>query len=115
MFNVTDRPTNPLLELLQTNEQVNDVKPISTQFIRAFDIIYLIGLLSLLAILITACTSSRIRRLSTWYTFLLAWIFEALSKLLLVGQQTSPVSPRFGLCVVQASFINATPVLYVSF
>lgn len=109
---IYNRASDSLVELLQRDEQV-DVKPIGTHFIAAFDSLYLVSLLSLLAIFSTACASPRIRRFSTWYTFLLAWIFEAVSKLLLVGQQTSPIPPQFGICVAQASLINAIPVLYV--
>ncbi|PPQ79046.1 hypothetical protein CVT25_002355 [Psilocybe cyanescens] len=110
MLVFTNRASDSLVELLQRDEQV-DVKPIGTHFIAAFDSLYLVSLLSLLAIFSTACASPRIRRFSTWYTFLLAWIFEAVSKLLLVGQQTSPIPPQFGICVAQASLINAIPVL----
>lgn len=91
-----------------------NVNPSSNfHFITSFDVLYLVSLLALLSILITAHASSRVRRLSTWHAFLGAWIFECLSKLSLVGQQTSPVPPQFGICAIQASLIEAAPVLYV--
>lgn len=98
---------------MQKDEQV-DITASNTRLIIVFDTLYSVALFLLLATLFIAWRSSRIRRFSTWYMFLITWIVDALSKLLLVGQQASPRRPEFGLCIIQASLINATPVLYVS-
>jgi len=78
-------------------------------FIIAFDIIYLIGLVSIAAILFTALLSPQIKRASTWLMVIASWFITSLANLILVGQQTSR-PPMTGVCLTQAMFIYALPV-----
>jgi hypothetical protein len=80
------------------------------QFIIAFDVLYFIGLFSLLFIIATALLSPSIQRSSTWYMFIWSWIITCISSLILVGQQTGP-APSTAVCLFQAMLIYTTPVL----
>ncbi|KAF5327048.1 hypothetical protein D9619_005005 [Psilocybe cf. subviscida] len=82
----------------------------NVQFIVAFDILYFIGLFSLLFIIATALLAPSIQRSSTWYMFIWSWIITCITSLILVGQQTGP-APSTGVCLFQATLIYATPVL----
>ncbi|KAF8968132.1 hypothetical protein BDZ97DRAFT_1916351 [Flammula alnicola] len=81
----------------------------NVHFIILFDILYILGLVSVSVILITATLSSRIRRTSTWFMVLGSWFVTSLANLILLGQQTGP-PPKTSVCLLQAMLIYATPV-----
>ena len=87
------------------------IKPI-IRFIIAFDVLHIFGLISIIAILCTACFSSRIRRSKAWYSFTATWALSFIGYLLILGHQTGPL-PGPNLCLFQAMLTNAFPVLLV--
>ncbi|THU79897.1 hypothetical protein K435DRAFT_785680 [Dendrothele bispora CBS 962.96] len=78
--------------------------------IYVFNAISIFGSAFLLFILISAWRSPSVRRSSTWYCFITHWLIFDLAGLFLLGRQTGD-EPSFGLCLVQASFHYAVPVL----
>lgn len=84
----------------------------SRPLIIAFDVLYIVGPLSLLAILLTAWRAEDIRqrRLPTWFMAVGSWVFISVANILLIGRQTGP-SPPPNICLAQAMLIYAAPVL----
>lgn len=78
----------------------------------AFDVLYVIGLISLGTILLTALFSNRVHRQSTWFMVIFSWVLNSASNMLLIGHQETPlVKLNPGLCLTQAVLIDSTPVL----
>ncbi len=78
----------------------------------AFDILYVIGLISLGTIFLTALLSKRVHRQKTWFMVILSWVLNSASNLLLIGRQKTPlVNLNPDLCLTQAVLIDSTPVL----
>lgn len=75
------------------------------------DIMYGIGFMFLAIVLVTASLGRSIRRSSTWYMFIASWLLDCAVELFLVGQQTASNAPSYGVCVLQAALLNATPIL----
>ncbi|PPR05080.1 hypothetical protein CVT24_010267 [Panaeolus cyanescens] len=86
--------------------------PIDVPIVYTFVGIQLLSCLGLVALLLSAMLSSKIKRLATWYSFCASWILSCLSYSLLTlgGQQTAP-SPNAPLCAVQAALIYSVPPL----
>ncbi|KAF8811667.1 hypothetical protein BYT27DRAFT_6439200 [Phlegmacium glaucopus] len=80
------------------------------RFIIAYDVLYIFGLIFLLAILCTAWFSSSIRRSTAWYSFNCAWVLSCIGYLLILGHQTGPL-PGHTHCLFQAMLIYASPAL----
>ncbi|KAF8811684.1 hypothetical protein BYT27DRAFT_7208230 [Phlegmacium glaucopus] len=85
------------------------IKP-NIRFIIAYDVLYIFGLIFLLAILCTALFSSSIRRSTAWYSFNCAWALSCIGYLLILGHQTGPL-PGHIHCLFQAMLIYAFPTL----
>ncbi|KAF5373059.1 hypothetical protein D9758_001748 [Tetrapyrgos nigripes] len=82
----------------------------STALIYIFNAIFILGFLSLSAIVTVAWLSPSIQRSKTWYSFMMSWIMYDVVNLLLLGQQTGG-EPSHGLCLAQASLRYTVPVL----
>ncbi|KJA23259.1 hypothetical protein HYPSUDRAFT_40059 [Hypholoma sublateritium FD-334 SS-4] len=77
----------------------------------AFDVLYVIGLISLGTILLTALFSKRVHRQSTWFMVIISWVLNSASNMLLIGHQKAPlINLNPGLCLTQAVLIDSTPV-----
>jgi len=83
---------------------------INPLLVNAFLALQLSGGFGLFLIVLTALGSRHVKRNSTWYTFLVAWIISCISYTLifLLGQQNAP---SFGPCVTQAAGIYSAPSL----
>ncbi|KAF8183941.1 hypothetical protein BJ912DRAFT_975646 [Pholiota molesta] len=78
-------------------------------FIATFDVLYILGPVSLLAILLTAWCSPNVRRPSTWFMAVGSWVVISVANILLLGHQMGPMPPH-SLCLAQATLIYASPV-----
>ncbi|KDR77011.1 hypothetical protein GALMADRAFT_225163 [Galerina marginata CBS 339.88] len=102
--------STPSNEFMQGLANPHIVQSPITHITIAFDVLHATGLVSVTVVLLTAWHSSQIRRTSTWFMFLCSWLLDGVTKLLLLGEQAGP-PPPFGICVIQAALINASPVL----
>ncbi|KAF5327130.1 hypothetical protein D9619_004956 [Psilocybe cf. subviscida] len=75
-----------------------------------FDTLFIVGLVSLAAIVLTAWLSPTIRRSSTWFMFIWSWLLISIANIILVGQQTG-TEPMAGICLFQAMLVYGLPVL----
>ncbi|KAF8150017.1 hypothetical protein B0H34DRAFT_802137 [Crassisporium funariophilum] len=90
----------------------NGTDSVNTRSTIMFDIFQLIGLMLLSGVLITAWVSSRISRVSTWFSLLFSWLVFSIGHLLIVGYQTGlGPEPSAILCLAQAMLIYASPAL----
>lgn len=86
-----------------------DLTLLSTQT-TVFNISASLGVFSIVAVLLPALFSSRVKRSRTWFGVLAAWLVYSVSYLFLIGRQFGP-EPPLGLCMFQAVFIYATSPL----
>lgn len=92
------------------SDEENHLDSVRVRFIVAFDILNFIALVSLSIVLLTAWASPRIRRVPTWYLYIVSWDVYSLSYLLILGKQTGS-EPVWGLCLFQSMMIYAAPIL----
>ncbi|KAJ6581585.1 hypothetical protein B0H19DRAFT_1369891 [Mycena capillaripes] len=59
--------------------------------------------------ILPALFSGRVSRTTTWYCFMLSWMWYSIANIILAGRQSS-VEPPFSLCLFQAGLIYASPV-----
>ncbi|KAJ7754094.1 hypothetical protein B0H16DRAFT_1543650 [Mycena metata] len=77
--------------------------------VMVFNILSALGFFFLAAILLTALLSSRVRRVSTWYGYILAWMAFCIPPSLVIGHQTHLDSPpSFQSCVVDSALMYAS-------
>ncbi|KAJ7111322.1 hypothetical protein C8R44DRAFT_856628 [Mycena epipterygia] len=77
--------------------------------ITAFNILSATGFILLTAIFLTALLSARVKRVSTWYIYILAWMAFCITPFLLIGHQTNlDPSPSFAVCAVDAALMYAS-------
>ncbi|KJA26311.1 hypothetical protein HYPSUDRAFT_313594 [Hypholoma sublateritium FD-334 SS-4] len=74
----------------------------------AYDVLYIMGLATLLAVLATTYLSRRIKRTPLWFMSVSSWGVIGFANVLLVGQQTGP-QPNLQFCLAQAALIYASP------
>ncbi|KAF8183940.1 hypothetical protein BJ912DRAFT_538710 [Pholiota molesta] len=86
----------------------------NVHLIITFDVLHATGVALLLAILLVAYLSPKIRRKSTWYMVVVAWIVISLSNLMLLGEQTGP-EPGTAICFVQTMFVYALPPFAIAY
>ena len=80
----------------------------------AFDVLQIIGLITISIILCIVWFSPHIRRSTAWFSHIFGWSFSCIGYLLLIGQQTGhPPGPI--LCLCQAMLLDAFPTLFVWF
>lgn len=105
---IPTRDITPIIvEALQPEADTPDL-----QLIVAFNVLQIVGFLLLVPVILTAWLSPRVRRTSTWFSFVLSWVLSSVAYFILMGQQTGP-PPNAGVCLFQAALIYATPALYV--
>ncbi|KAJ7931580.1 hypothetical protein B0H13DRAFT_1958907 [Mycena leptocephala] len=75
-----------------------------------FNTFSFLGVFSLTLVVATAHFSPTVHRSPLWFRHMIAWIVYSVSFLLLIGRQSGP-PPPFGLCLVQASLVYASPTL----
>ncbi|KAJ7154023.1 hypothetical protein C8R43DRAFT_444597 [Mycena crocata] len=92
----------------QASEDVSTDSSLQVRVI-AFDIISAIGLLLLTAVFFTALLSPSVKRVSTWYTYILAWMAFCVTPFLVVGHQTQlDPPPSFVLCAIDSALMYAS-------
>ncbi|PPQ72832.1 hypothetical protein CVT26_003341 [Gymnopilus dilepis] len=77
-----------------------------------FDVLILSGLVLLVVVLLTAWLSPSVKRAPTWYSFFIAGVLFAVTKVLLIGRQAGP-APNKTLCFVQGILVYLTTRLVV--
>ncbi|KJA26312.1 hypothetical protein HYPSUDRAFT_64036 [Hypholoma sublateritium FD-334 SS-4] len=76
-----------------------------------FDILYIVGPVSLLIILLTAWRSRDVRRRPTWFMAVGSWVVISVANTLLIGHQTGLAEHiPHGICLVQSILIYTSPV-----
>ncbi|KAH8823130.1 hypothetical protein DL96DRAFT_263517 [Flagelloscypha sp. PMI_526] len=101
-------PSRTPLLLEQETEDTGSEEGV-LKYVIAFDVLHGLALSLLVAVFLTALISARIRRLETWYSFILSFIVLSASNLLLLTRQLGP-HPSLQLCTAQAVLIYAAPV-----
>ncbi|KAJ6588030.1 hypothetical protein B0H19DRAFT_197340 [Mycena capillaripes] len=77
--------------------------------VMAFNIISAIGFILLAAVFFTALLSSSVRRVSTWYLYMLAWMAFCITPFLVIGHQTRlDPPPSFVPCVIDSALMYAS-------
>ncbi|KAJ7506980.1 hypothetical protein B0H11DRAFT_2218818 [Mycena galericulata] len=77
--------------------------------IMAFNILSAIGFVLLTAVFFTALLSSSVKRVSTWYTYILAWMVFCITPFLILGHQTHlDPPPSFAACVVDSALMYSS-------
>ncbi|KAJ7450859.1 hypothetical protein FB451DRAFT_716800 [Mycena latifolia] len=77
--------------------------------VAAFNIISIIGFVLLGAVFCTAVLSPNVHRVSTWYTYILAWMAFCITPFLVFGHQTHLDPPSsFASCVVDSALMYAS-------
>ncbi|KAL0958183.1 hypothetical protein HGRIS_000346 [Hohenbuehelia grisea] len=99
--------------MFQPRNATSDDGPGIPSIAISFGVLQFVGGLALSGILCTVLFAQNVKRSMTWISFCIAWIFSCISFNLLffAGQQTGPIEPNFGLCVVQGALIHSVPVL----
>ncbi|KAJ6625229.1 hypothetical protein B0H10DRAFT_660474 [Mycena sp. CBHHK59/15] len=78
-------------------------------WVRVFDVISAVGFLLLGAVFFTALLSPSVKRISTWYANILAWMVFCITPFLVVGHQTHlDPPPSFSACVVDSALMYAS-------
>jgi len=77
--------------------------------VMAFNILSAIGFVLLAAVFLTALLSSSVRRVSTWYSYMLAWMAFCVTPFLVIGHQThSDSPPSFAPCLLDSALMYAS-------
>ncbi|KAF7331286.1 hypothetical protein MKEN_00005700 [Mycena kentingensis (nom. inval.)] len=77
--------------------------------ITAFNVLSTTGFFLLLAILLTAALSRSVYRVSTWYTYMLAWMVFCITPFPMLGHQTRlDAPPAWGTCLADAALMYAS-------
>ncbi|KAF7343221.1 hypothetical protein MVEN_01753400 [Mycena venus] len=78
-------------------------------WVMAFNILSALGFILLAVILFTALLSPNVRRVSTWYSYIVAWIFFCITPFLVIGHQMpSDPPPSFAPCVLDEALMYAS-------
>ncbi|KAJ7683341.1 hypothetical protein B0H17DRAFT_1137830 [Mycena rosella] len=77
--------------------------------VTTFNALSLVGLVLLAIVFLTAVLSPSVKRVSTWYTYMLAWMVFSVTPFLVVGHQTSlDPPPAFTPCLVDSALMYAS-------
>ncbi|KAK0443892.1 uncharacterized protein EV420DRAFT_1013207 [Desarmillaria tabescens] len=79
-----------------------------------YDILSFLGFFFLLAVLLPAAFSKKIKRRRTWFSLIISWMMFAFSYLCLVGNQSGGDEPHFGTCLFQTLLVYSVPPLVAS-
>lgn len=75
-----------------------------------FIALHAVALALLLAVVLPAFLSPQVHRMKTWFSFILGWMCFCISYLVIAGHQWG-AEPAYSLCLFQAAFVYASPVL----
>ncbi|KAJ7850756.1 hypothetical protein B0H13DRAFT_2086641 [Mycena leptocephala] len=79
-------------------------------WVMAFNILSGIGFLAPAAVFFTVLLSPSVKRVSTWYSYILAWMVFCITPFLVIGHQTHfDPPPSFAPCVVDSALMYASP------
>jgi hypothetical protein len=82
----------------------------------AFNILSGLGFILLAVVFFTALLSSRVKRVSTWYCYIMAWMAFYITPFPVTGHQThADPPPSFAPCVVNSALMYASRPLQVHF
>ncbi|KAJ7622288.1 hypothetical protein FB45DRAFT_123834 [Roridomyces roridus] len=75
----------------------------------AFNILSLLGFLLLILVFLTACLSPTVKRVSTWYSYIISWTIFCITAFVVLGHQApGDPPPSFALCVVDSALMYAS-------
>ncbi|KAJ6564728.1 hypothetical protein B0H19DRAFT_1259143 [Mycena capillaripes] len=78
-------------------------------WVMAFNILSSLGFIFLAVVFFTALLSSNVKRVSTWYCYIVAWMLFCIMPFLVIGHQTHPdPPPSFAPCVVNSALMYAS-------
>ncbi|KAF7366963.1 hypothetical protein MSAN_00955000 [Mycena sanguinolenta] len=79
-------------------------------WIMVYNILSGLGLISLAVIFLTALLSPTVRRVSTWYGYMIAWMAMCIPPFLVIGHQApgQEPSPAFAPCALDAALMYAS-------
>lgn len=80
------------------------------RFIVAYDVLHILGFIILVPVILTAWFSPRVQRTPTWFPLMISWALATINASLIFGRQIGPIPP-FALCLTQAGFLYAIPIL----
>ncbi|KAJ7333401.1 hypothetical protein DFH08DRAFT_881155 [Mycena albidolilacea] len=96
------------LSQARRDQAVSD-SPSLPVWIMVFDILSALGFISVALVFLTVLLSPNVKRISTWYLYMLAWWSFTLSPFLVIGHQTHfDPPPSFALCLVDSALIYAS-------
>jgi hypothetical protein len=75
----------------------------------AFNILSDLGFILLAVVFFTALLSSRVKRVSTWYCYMVSWMAFCITPFFVIGHQThADRPPSFAPCVVNSALMYAS-------
>ncbi|KAJ7916952.1 hypothetical protein B0H13DRAFT_347208 [Mycena leptocephala] len=78
-------------------------------WVLAFNILSGLGFILLAVVFFTALLSSRVKRVSTWYCYMMAWMAFCITPFPVIGHQThADPPPSFAPCVVNSALMYAS-------
>ncbi|KAJ7460252.1 hypothetical protein FB451DRAFT_1371724 [Mycena latifolia] len=97
-----------LFKEARRDQAVSD-SPSLHAWVMAFDILSGLGFILLAVVFFTALLSSRVKRVSTWYCYMVAWMAFCITPFLVIGHQThADPPPSFAPCVVNSALMYAS-------
>ena len=81
-------------------------------FIVIYDVLFGMGWALLCIIFLTAVLARKVQRTPMWIVSVAAWVIYSFANLMMVGLQDN-TPPVYTLCLLQATLIYASPVLFV--
>ncbi|KAJ7830859.1 hypothetical protein B0H13DRAFT_2113970 [Mycena leptocephala] len=92
----------------QASQDVSDSSSLRI-WVMVFNILSAIGFLALAAVFLTVLLSPSVKRVSTWYSYILAWMVFCITPFLVIGHQTHfDHPPSFAPCVVDSALMYAS-------
>ncbi|KAJ7879164.1 hypothetical protein B0H13DRAFT_2667954 [Mycena leptocephala] len=78
-------------------------------WVMVFNILSAMGFLALAAVFLTVILSPSVKRVSTWYSYIVAWMVFCITPFLVIGHQTHfDHPPSFAPCVVDSALMYAS-------
>ncbi|KAJ7907932.1 hypothetical protein B0H13DRAFT_1879152 [Mycena leptocephala] len=104
-----------LFKQARRDQAVSD-SPSLHAWVLAFNILSGLGFILLAVVFFTALLSSRVKRVSTWYCYMMAWMAFCITPFPVIGHQThADPPPSFAPCVVNSALMYASRPLQVHF
>ncbi|KAJ7216817.1 hypothetical protein C8J57DRAFT_277946 [Mycena rebaudengoi] len=97
-----------LFKQARRDQAVSD-SPSLRAWVMTFNILSGLGFILLAVVFFTALLSSRVKRVSTWYCYMVAWMAFCITPFLVIGHQThADPPPSFAPCVVDSALMYAS-------